>query len=155
MSSPVLVLLAEDHLLVQMAVEVELGEAGYDLAVASSGVEAKGRIEAGADRIQALVTNVDLGKGPSGWDIARRARELIADLPVVYITAGWGADWPLRGVPNSILVPKPFRTGQIVAALSTLLHKHATAPAGQGSSVIKMGQAIFQDSSSEKVILDA
>jgi hypothetical protein len=40
-----------------------------------------------AQAIRALVTDIDLGgSSPTGWDVARRARELHPELPVVYLS---------------------------------------------------------------------
>jgi hypothetical protein len=63
-----------------------------------------------------------LGRGPTGWDVARRARELNEDLPIVYMTGGNGHEWASQGVPNSILIAKPFAPAQIVTAVSHLLN---------------------------------
>jgi two-component system cell cycle response regulator CpdR len=63
-----------------------------------------------------------LGRGrEDGWEIARRARELIPNLPVVYISGHGSADWPSKGVPNSLILSKPFATAQLITAISTLL----------------------------------
>jgi hypothetical protein len=33
-----------------------------------------------------MITNISLGVGADGWDVARRARELTPELPVVYMS---------------------------------------------------------------------
>jgi hypothetical protein len=43
-------------------------------------------------------------------------------LPVVYITGASGNQWPSHGVPNSILLQKPFAPAQLVTAVSQLLN---------------------------------
>lgn len=63
-----------------------------------------------------------MGQGPSGWDIARHAREATASLPVVYMTADSAGEWSAQGVPNSILVQKPFAVAQVITAISSLLN---------------------------------
>jgi DNA-binding response OmpR family regulator len=76
---------------------------------------------------RALVTDVNLSPGKlTGWDVAKRARELHAEMPVVYMTGAGSHDWPSRGVPNSVLVPKPFAPAQIVTAVSQLLNQANT-----------------------------
>jgi hypothetical protein len=45
-----------------------------------------------------------------------------SDLPVIYMTGDSGADWAINGVPNSILVLKPFAPTQIISALGQLLN---------------------------------
>jgi hypothetical protein len=54
--------------------------------------------------------------------VAKRARELNELLPVVYMTGGNGHEWASQGVPNSILITKPFAPAQIVTAVSQLLN---------------------------------
>jgi DNA-binding response OmpR family regulator len=122
MTPAALVLVVEDEELIQMLVEEALTPAGYEVLLAVSGTEAITRLEDDPATIQALVTDVRLGAGSTGWDVARRARELIHDLPVVYMTADSGADWSSQGVPNSVLVIKPFAMNQVVTAVSALLN---------------------------------
>ncbi len=56
-----------------------------------------------------------------GWEVAKHAREIDPEFPVIYMT-GAGADkWPSRGVPNSILLEKPFAPAQLITAVSQLL----------------------------------
>jgi DNA-binding response OmpR family regulator len=73
------------------------------------------------------VTDVNLSPGKlTGWDVAKRARELQPTLPVVYITGTDANDWASNGVPNSVLVAKPFAPAQIVTAISQLLNQGTT-----------------------------
>ena len=73
------------------------------------------------------MTDVNLSPGKlPGWDVAKRARELQPTLPVVYITGTDANDWASNGVPNSVLVAKPFAPAQIVTAISQLLNQGTT-----------------------------
>jgi len=68
------------------------------------------------------VTDVNLLGRIDGWEVARAARKADPSFPVVYMT-GIGADqWAVNGVPNSILLTKPFAPAQLVTALSQLLN---------------------------------
>ena len=68
-------------------------------------------------------TDVNLApKKLTGWDVARRARELTGDIPIVYMSGASGHEWTSHGVPNSVLIAKPFAIGQIVTAVSQLLN---------------------------------
>lgn len=116
------VLLVEDEPLIQIEVEAALVEAGFDVLLASSAAEALPHFDA-ADQIRAMITDIDLGGGPTGWDIARQARERIPALPVIYVSAMSSADWTSQGVPNSVMIAKPFASAQIVVALSTQINK--------------------------------
>ena len=124
-SSPPIILVVEDQRLVQMSIEEGLQDSGYEVIVASNGAEATGTMESMGDTIGALVTNVHLGKGPDGWEVARRVRDLDPAIPVIYTTAGWTSDWASEAVPKSIVVSKPFRMEQIVTALATLIDEAA------------------------------
>jgi FixJ family two-component response regulator len=43
--------------------------------------------------LSAVVTDVRLGTGPSGWDVAHRARELVPTIPVIYMTGDSASLW--------------------------------------------------------------
>jgi hypothetical protein len=49
-------------------------------------------------------------------------------IPVVYTTGAASADWGSNGVPNSVLLQKPFAPAQIVTAISQLLNQVALQP---------------------------
>ena len=74
-------------------------------------------LEARAPQCSGLITDINLGPPPSGWDVARRARELNEGLAVVYVSGDSAHGWTLHGVPQSLLLQKPFTATQIVAAL--------------------------------------
>ena len=42
--------------------------------------------------------------------------------PIVYMTGAAAEQWPSHGVPNSILLGKPFAPAQLVTAISQLLN---------------------------------
>ena len=122
MTLSILVFLVEDETLIQDLVEHALQEGGFAVAIANNGEEAMAMLEADGAKFRALVSDINLGCGPTGWDVARRARELNEHLPVIYMTGGNGHEWASQGVPNSILVGKPFAPAQIVTAVSQLLN---------------------------------
>jgi DNA-binding response OmpR family regulator len=57
-----------------------------------------------------------------GWAVARASREIDPEFPVVYMTGAAADQWPVQGVPNSILLAKPFAPAQLVTAISNLLN---------------------------------
>jgi DNA-binding response OmpR family regulator len=120
MEAPVL-LLVEDEVLVQELLATEFVDTGFEIVVAVDGHRALAELDAGASRFKAVVTDINLGKGPNGWDVARRARELVADMPIVYITGADGHDWSSKGVPDSVVVSKPFVLAQLSTAVATLI----------------------------------
>ena len=123
MEPSILLLLAEDEALIRMHLEEELRDAGFDLVVARDGAQAMTEIEADAARFRGLVTDIRLGSGPNGWEIARRARELVPGIPVVYMSGDSAHEWGSQGVPESVMVAKPFVTVQVITAITTLLNE--------------------------------
>jgi FixJ family two-component response regulator len=74
-----------------------------------------------------LITDVNLPGPVTGWDIAHRARELNPGLPVIYMTGGAGHEWSAHGVPESLLVTKPFALAQVVTAVAQLMNAASSA----------------------------
>lgn len=120
--SQALLLYVEDETLIRTDVADSLGEAGFSVVTAADGVEALSVLESQASSLRGLVTDIDLGDGPDGWEIARRARELKPEIAVIYVSGHGGLDWSARGVPHSVMVAKPFVAAQIVVAVSNLLN---------------------------------
>jgi DNA-binding NtrC family response regulator len=118
----VLVVLVEDEAMIRMIVQDALEEAGFEVAPAGSVQEALSVLGQGKLAIGALVTDIRLGAGPDGWEIARHARTARPDLPVVYMSGDSAADWPSQGVPQSQVVQKPFAVAQIVTAVTNLMN---------------------------------
>ncbi|HLG80095.1 MAG TPA: response regulator [Bradyrhizobium sp.] len=121
MSTLPLILVIEDEYFLQADVEKVLTDAGFETIVVASGEEALTLLMGETKHPDALVTDVKLAGRLSGWDVARRIREKDPSFPVVYVTA-FDQDWSAYGVPNSIVIPKPFAPAQLVTAVSTLLN---------------------------------
>src|ERR1700712_496693 len=118
-------LLVEDDVALRETLGDALDDIGFDVVVACSGAQALAALDAGAAEFKEVITDIDLGAGPDGWDVGRRARERVDDMPVVYISgdddnnderggwlrrdsvsvplsgssAGWVRSVPLRGPP--------------------------------------------------------
>ncbi len=126
-----LILLVEDDPLVLLAVEEMLSGAGFKIVTVDSGKDAIALLERNAGSVSALVTDIRLGDGLSGWDVGRRARELVSAIPVIYMSGDSAHLWSAHGVPGSILVQKPFVEAQLLTAIATLLNQSSvigTAP---------------------------
>jgi CheY-like chemotaxis protein len=97
--APLVVLVVEDEQLLREMVEPALADAGYSVLLAHNGSEALKHLEERKSEeapLRALVTDVQLGPGPSGWEVAKRARELHPEIPVVYVTARRRQSGPLK-----------------------------------------------------------
>ena len=117
----VMILVVEDDELVRDLVKDALAEAGFETAIVTTGEEAVGLLKGGKSPYRALVTDINL-QGIGGWEIARVARELDPAFPIVYMTGAAGDEWASQGVPNSILLNKPFAPAQLVIAVANLLN---------------------------------
>lgn len=122
------ILVVEDDHLIQSVVEESLTDGGFEIVVASSGENAVALLDAAKGKYRALVTDINLGTGDiDGWEVARHAREIDPEFPVVYMSGEDASEWASKGVPNSIMLAKPFAPAQLVTAVSQLLNSHPPA----------------------------
>lgn len=112
------VLFVEDHEMLRFTVKSDLEEAGYTVITTERGEDALSILR-GPTRIDALLTDLRLPGRVDGWDIAEEARVLRPNLPVVYASA-YSYVTP-RQVPGSIMLDKPYRPEELMAALEGLL----------------------------------
>lgn len=119
-AGPIL-LYVEDEMLIQVMLVTALEEAGFNVLAADRGEAALTLLTSNFPVLHGLITDINLGTGPDGWEVARTARELMAGLPVVYVSAASEHEWTSRGVPGSVMITKPFVPAQVVVAISSLL----------------------------------
>ena len=115
------VLIVEDEPNVLAVLEIGLEDRGFDVVSARSAGEALNILDSGLHPVAVLVCDIRLGDGIDGWEIARCAREIVADLPIVYITGDSAGAWGREGVPNSRLLQKPFTIPDVADAIAALL----------------------------------
>jgi DNA-binding response OmpR family regulator len=116
------ILVIEDDDAIQTVVEDALSDAGFEPAIAPSGEEAVTLLKGRKTEYRALVTDINLRGKMDGWEVAQQA-EIDPEFPVVYMSGKSAADWPSKGVPNSIMLEKPFAPAQVVTAVSNLLNR--------------------------------
>jgi DNA-binding NtrC family response regulator len=127
MDLSILVFLVDDDVDIREVLETALKEGGFAVALASTGEEAISMLDAEGKKYRALITDINMGLEVTGWDVAKHARELLEALPVVYMTGGNGVhEWASKGVPNSVLLIKPFAPAQLITAVSQLLNQGNT-----------------------------
>lgn len=128
MTQSLLIFVVEDDPFIHDLVQGALEDGGFQVTAAFSGEEALALLETENLPIRALITDVNLSPdGLTGWDVAKRARELNPEMPIVYMTGAAGHEWTANGVPNSILLAKPFAPVQVATAISQLLNESGTA----------------------------
>jgi DNA-binding response OmpR family regulator len=122
------VLVVEDDQLIQSVVEEALSAGGFGPDIAASGEEAVTLLHGANSRYRALVTDISLAGTTDGWEVARRAREIDPAFPVIYMAGAHADQWATEGVPNSLLLTKPFAPAQLVTAVSQLVNATISPP---------------------------
>jgi DNA-binding response OmpR family regulator len=116
------ILVIEDENLIQSVIEEALAEGGFATDVVASGEEALNLFNGGAREYKALVTDIGLKGRLNGWEVAAKLRETQPAFPVIYISGAHADEWASKGVPNSIMLVKPFAPAQLVTAVAQLLN---------------------------------
>jgi CheY-like chemotaxis protein len=116
------ILVVEDDHAIQSVVEEALTDGGFEPAIAASGEEAVTLLKGGLTKYRALVTDINLRGTMGGWEVAKVAREIDPEFPIIYMTGASADQYASHGVPNSILLTKPFAPAQLVTAVSQLLN---------------------------------
>lgn len=117
MTSATVALLVEDEALIRMMVEdVLLGEKIEFVSVATGDAAIKKLQENGA-RFHVIISDIRMPGSIDGWGVGRAARERSPDAAVIYITGDSAAHWAANGVPNSIVLEKPFTDSQLIEAI--------------------------------------
>ena len=122
MEDLLVILVVEDDHAIQSVVEEALTDGGFEPAIAASGEEAVTLLKGGLTKYRALVTDINLRGTMGGWEVAKVAREIDPEFPIVYMTGASADQYASHGVPNSILLTKPFAPAQLVTAVSQLLN---------------------------------
>jgi DNA-binding response OmpR family regulator len=117
-------LLADDEPLLLEVMKAYLEEGGFAVITAHDGAEAMRLIDHSVATIAAVVTGVRMPRA-DGWKVAKHARQALTGIPVVFMSGDSASIWSVEGVPNSVMLQKPFASAQLVTALSSLLNNGA------------------------------
>ncbi len=108
------VLLLDDDALVLVTLAESLRDAGFEVGQVRSADEAADWFAHQAPP-QLLVADLDLGNGEGGREVARYARNLQPDLPIIFIS---GLPYNQHLVTaGEVLIAKPFLPARLVAAI--------------------------------------
>jgi len=123
------ILVVEDEAIIRDVVEETLDDGGFKVVLATSGEQAVKLLDSAEPKYRALVTDINLARSAmTGWDVARHARSIDPELAVVYMTGDSAGDWASQGVPNSVLLTKPFAPAQLLTAVAQLLNVGGASP---------------------------
>ena len=117
LAEPIHVLVVEDEFLISEWVSQSLSDQGFDVQTVSNAADALQRLS--SLPVDVLFTDINLPGDMDGAALARRAREMLPHLPVVYASARATLLHQDARVPGSIIVPKPYEpalVGRLLAA---------------------------------------
>ena len=114
-------LLVEDDSLVRETVAAMLEDEGFDVVEACDAAAALTLVKDGLE-VPLIVTDVDLGAGPSGADLADTLRRLRPDVRIIFITGRLSSLADRNPHTNEAILPKPFASD----ALSRLVRRMTT-----------------------------
>ena len=124
------VLLVEDEPMISdMAVEA-LEEQGFEVQAVANAGDALRCLIAGSP-IDVLFTDVNLPGGMDGAALARRARELQPDLPIVYTSGRRSTIEHMEPVEGSMFLPKPYDLFRIGPLLDYIIAARRIGVAGK------------------------
>lgn len=94
---------------------------GYEVFESADGTDAMNLFAGRHSEIDVLVTDIRLGNGPDGWDLARFVRERRDDLPIVFVSGDSVDDWEPQGILASIMLAKPVPCKDLIEAVRASL----------------------------------
>lgn len=69
-----------------------------------------------------MIVDVNLGRGGTGYDVARYARRIEPALPVIYVSGQTNPEsFRLHGVPGSLFLAKPFTPQELLEQVRRLV----------------------------------
>jgi CheY-like chemotaxis protein len=113
--SSVRILVVDDDADVRALIDDILQDAGFATAVAADGRAALERL--GGEAFDLLVSDIRM-PGMDGFELARRAREMRPDLPVIFVSA-YSPTFDLQA--GDEFIRKPFRPRELVGSIRSLL----------------------------------
>jgi CheY-like chemotaxis protein len=111
------VLVVDDEPQLTRVASLILARDGHEVVTAASGEAALELI--GEERFDALVSDVSMGAGMNGWELARRVRERRPSMRIVLATGYGAAIDPAEALRRGVdrVVAKPYRAQTLGEAL--------------------------------------
>ena len=111
------ILLVEDELALRMMMSDVLEDLGYGVIGARNGEEALNLIDAG-ESFDLLLTDVVMPGSIGGFELARRVREQLPDMPVIYTSGYTGYTAEEMGIVKARLLQKPVSPTELAQAIA-------------------------------------
>ena len=121
------VLLVEDEPLISDIAAEALQEQGFEVETAANAGDALRRLAAESP-FDILFTDIDLPGGMDGTALARCARRLRSDLPVILTSGRYRLD-ASEAVTGAMFLPKPYDLNTLGRIVGDLVVKHQIAAA--------------------------
>jgi DNA-binding NtrC family response regulator len=121
------VLLVEDEPLISDIAAEALQEQGFEVETAANAGDALRRLAAESP-VDILFTDIDLPGGMDGTALARCARRLRSDLPVLLTSGRYRLD-ASEAVTGAMFLPKPYDLNALGRIVGDLVVKHEIAAA--------------------------
>ena len=116
-SDRLVILVVEDESMIRENIVGFLTDAGCLVLEAPSGEQAIQMLDADKP-IDVVFTDIRLGGSVNGWDVGEACRATWSDIPIIY-TSGQIVE-PIRSVPKSLFLNKPYRPEQVLKACQSL-----------------------------------
>ncbi|TDH63074.1 response regulator [Dankookia rubra] len=115
-----LLLVVEDDFLVRLTLVDALSDGGFEVLEAADAKEAL-TLVCDRDDISAMLTDINLPGGSDGFALARAARVIRPQLPVVYASGRYGGAEEGQAVDGSRFLAKPFTPSLAAAVLRDMI----------------------------------
>ncbi len=116
------VLVVEDEILIAEMVRETLTEYGFAVHAVSNAADALLYLS-GDQPVDVMFTDINLPGDMDGAVLARKARIVRPDLPVVFASGRWALLERLRTFPNSAILQKPYSLTKACEAVASLLDR--------------------------------
>jgi DNA-binding response OmpR family regulator len=120
------ILLVEDDPRLRRSTCEALRSQGYEVICCGTGSEAALYL-AGLNRVDILITDVDLGEKLDGFGLAKLARGSRPSLPILMISAESNGRFEGEKVHGAAFAPKPFSASQLFRQLTLLVQTSAAS----------------------------
>ena len=116
------VLVVEDEGALRELLSEVLEDDGFEPVCVQNDKTAYEALRRGGGDFACVIVDVNLGKGTTGYDVARFARKVARGVPVIYVSGQTSeASYRANGVPGSLLLPKPFTPTELMTRLRVLV----------------------------------